>query len=124
MAKDPKLYVDHILEAIANIEADIAGHDFDRSRSDRRAKQLVERNLEIISETSRRLPEMLKLNEKDIEWKAIAGIGNVLRHDYHDSHPTILWETCTKDLAPLKAAVTRISRELDQQTTQYGALKA
>jgi uncharacterized protein with HEPN domain len=124
MAKDPKLYVDHILEAIANIEADIAGHDFDSFRSDRRAKQLVERNLEIISEASRRLPEMLKLNEKDIEWKAIAGIGNVLRHDYHDSHPTILWETCTKDLAPLKAAVTRIARELDQQTTQYGALKA
>ena len=62
MAKDPKLYVD----------------------------QLVARNLEIISKASRRLPEMFKLNEKDIEWKAIAGIGNVLRHDYQDSHPAIL----------------------------------
>jgi uncharacterized protein with HEPN domain len=57
MAKDPKLYADHLLEAIANIEEDIAGHDFDSFRSDRRAKQLVERNLEIISEASRRLPE-------------------------------------------------------------------
>ncbi|NHB78541.1 HepT-like ribonuclease domain-containing protein [Rhodobacter calidifons] len=118
MAKDPKLHADHILEAIANIEADIAGHDFDSFRSDRRTKQLVERNLEIISEASRRLPERLKAKEKDIEWKAIAGIGNVLHHDYHDSHPTILWETCKKDLVPLKTAVTRIRRELARQTTR------
>lgn len=118
MAKAQKLYADHLLEAIANIEADIAGHDFDSFRSDRRTKQLVERNLEIISEASRRLPESLKAKEKGIEWKAIAGIGNVLRHDYHDSHPTILWETCRKELAPLKAAVTRIRRELDRQKTR------
>jgi hypothetical protein len=28
MEKDPAIYVRHILEAIANIEADIAGYDF------------------------------------------------------------------------------------------------
>ncbi|MFN6952477.1 MAG: DUF86 domain-containing protein [Albidovulum sp.] len=118
MAKDPKLYADHLLEAIANIEEDIAGHDFDSFRSDRRAKQLVERNLEIISEASRRLPDRLKAKENEIEWKAIAGIGNILRHDYHDSHPVILWETCKKDLARLKAAVTRIRRELAREKSR------
>jgi len=44
MAKNSKLYAAHMLDAIANIEADIAGHDFDSFRADRRAKQLVERN--------------------------------------------------------------------------------
>lgn len=112
MAKAASLYADHILEAIANIEADIAGHDFDAFRADRRARQLVERNLEIVSEASRRLPQDLKDREKDIEWDAIAGIGNILRHDYHASHPTVLWETCKKDLEPLKAAVARIRRAL------------
>ena len=109
MEKDAAIYVRHILEAIANIEADTAGYDFERFRLDRRARQLVERNLEILSEASRRLPKELKDQETHIPWRAIAGIGNVLRHDYHDTYPTVLWDTCKKDLAPLQAAVRRIS---------------
>lgn len=105
MEKDPSIYVRHILEAIANIEMDTAGYDFERSRLDRRARQLVERNLEILSEASRRLPKDVKDSEAQIPWRAIAGIGNVLRHDYHDRYPTVLWDTCSKDLGPLKDAV-------------------
>ena len=112
MAMDPKLHADHILEAIANIETDLAGHDFDSFRADRRVRQLVERNLEIISEASRRLPQESKETERNIEWQAVAGIGNILRHDYHESQPRVLWETCGKDLKPLKAAVGRIRRKL------------
>lgn len=115
MAKDATIYTDHILEAIANIETDTAGHDFDSFRNDRRTRQLVERNLEIISEATRRLPRKCKRKERDIEWDAIAGIGNVLRHDYHKSHPTILWETCRKDLQPLKSAIRRIRDKLTQE---------
>ena len=108
MEKDPGIYVRHILEAIANIEADTAGYDFEKFRSDRPARQLVERNLEIISEASRRLPAELKDQEPRVPWQAIAGIGNILRHDYHETYPTVLWETCKKDLKPLKDAIRRI----------------
>jgi uncharacterized protein with HEPN domain len=108
MEKDPAVYVHHILEAIANIETDIAGYDFEKFRADRRTRQLVERNLEILSEASRRLPNEHKDREVQIPWRAIAGIGNVLRHDYHETYPTILWDTCQKDLKPLKDAVARI----------------
>ncbi len=108
MEKDPSVYARHMLEAIANIEMDTAGYDFERFRADRRARQLVERNLEILSEASRRLPDALKDTEPQIPWRAIAGIGNVLRHDYHETYPTVLWDTCTKDLRPLKESVLRI----------------
>jgi uncharacterized protein with HEPN domain len=46
-----------------------------------------------LSEASRRLPKELKEGEAHVPWRAIAGIGNVLRHDYHEAYPTILWET-------------------------------
>lgn len=87
MERDTSLDVDHMLEAIANIEADIAGYDFERFRQDRRARQLVERNLEILSQASRRLPQTAKEAERQIQWRAIAGIGNVIRHDYHETYP-------------------------------------
>lgn len=108
MNRDPSIYVDHMLEAISNIETDTAGYDFERFRRDRRVRQLVERNLEIVSEASRRLPQNAKDAEARIPWRAIAGIGNVIRHEYHDTYPTVLWETCAKDLQPLKGALVRI----------------
>ena len=112
MAKDALIYIDHILGAISNIEEDLQGCDFERFQTDRRARQLLERNLEIISEASRGLPQDLKDTEPDTPWKAIAGIGNVLRHDYHKTYPVVLWETIEKDLMPLKAAIERIKRRL------------
>jgi uncharacterized protein with HEPN domain len=111
MDKDPGIYVRHILDAITNIELDPAG--------DRRARQLVERNLEILSEASRRLPKELKDLEADIPWRAVAGIGNILRHDYHETYPAVLWDTCNKDLKPLKDAVERIGRSLDANRNQH-----
>lgn len=115
MERDFGLYIDHMLEAIANIEADTAGCDFESFRKDRRIRQLVERNLEIISEASRRLPLAAKDAEAQIPWRAIAGIGNVIRHDYHETYPTVLWETCQKDLLPLKSALSRIRSSIAEQ---------
>lgn len=113
MRPDRRHYAQHILEAIANIEDDLAGHTFDSFCAERRTRQLVERNLEIVSEASRRLPDDLKAGEPEINWRAIASIGNVLRHDYHRSQPAILWQACQTDLGPLKAAVTRIRGKLE-----------
>jgi uncharacterized protein with HEPN domain len=67
--RDPRLHADDILQAIANIEADTADLDFERFAADRRTRQLVERNLEIISEASRRIPDHLKAAEPDIPWR-------------------------------------------------------
>ena len=123
MEKDPTIYVRHILEAIANIETDIAGYDFEKFRTDRRTRQLVERNLEILSEASRRLPNEYKDREPQISWRAIAGIGNVLRHDYHQTYPTVLWDTCKEDLKPLKDAVLRIDAAIGNTMSDARGIK-
>lgn len=52
---------------------------------DRRIIQLAtERAIGIISEASRHIPDDLKALAPEIPWPKIAGIGNVLRHDYRD----------------------------------------
>jgi uncharacterized protein with HEPN domain len=109
---DPRVHADDLLQAIANIEADTAGLDFERFAADRRTRQLVERNLEIISEASRRLSDQVKATEPDIPWREIAGIGSVLRHDYGEVRPDILWGVRAHRLATLKAAIQRIATRL------------
>jgi uncharacterized protein with HEPN domain len=72
-SRRPRSYTDDILRAIANIEADTEGVDFERFVTDRRVRQLLERNLEIISEASRRIPDELKATEPDVPWREISG---------------------------------------------------
>jgi uncharacterized protein with HEPN domain len=38
----------------------------------------------------------------------VAGVGNVLRHDYDDVMPAIVWTIVSRDLHPLKAAMVRL----------------
>ena len=68
----------------------------------------LKRFIEIISEASRRIPDDLKAAEPEIPWPKIAGIGNVLRHDYQDVAPRAIWNVVVNDLTSLEAALSRM----------------
>jgi uncharacterized protein with HEPN domain len=53
---------------------------------------LVERRVGIISEASRHLTEDLKARHPEIPWQKVAGIGNVLRHNYESIAAPIIWK--------------------------------
>jgi uncharacterized protein with HEPN domain len=72
----------HLLDAIARIEALTAGKTFEDYAADWIIRDAVERNLERVSEASRHIPSELRAEHKRIPWRAVAGLGNVLRHDY------------------------------------------
>jgi uncharacterized protein with HEPN domain len=94
--------------AIGWIEEDIEGFDRPGFVADRRARQLVERNLEILSGGSRRIPRDLKATEPDVDWSALASLGNVLRHEYQRVDPGHLWTLLTDEVGPLSAALRRL----------------
>jgi len=97
-----RLRLHDILEAIEGIENTAAGmtfSDYERSWQVRRA---VERGVEIISEASRHIPEELRLRYPRIYWREIAGIGNLLRHEYGRIDDRIMWRVVEKYLPELK----------------------
>jgi len=77
------------------------------------ANEAMERFVERISEASRRVDPALKLLEPAIPWANIAGIGNILRHDYNRVDRMILWNIATRDLPVLEQAVERLLAGLD-----------
>jgi uncharacterized protein with HEPN domain len=60
---------------------------------------LVERGVEIISEASRHLTEDPKARHPEIPWQKVAGIGNVLRHNYESIAAPIIWKLTQANLA-------------------------
>jgi len=71
----------------------IAGVNFGAFVGDVRTVYAVIRCLEIISEASRRLPDDLKARHPSMEWKKMAGAGNIYRHNYEDVASQFVWDT-------------------------------
>jgi uncharacterized protein with HEPN domain len=87
-----------IVEAIDHIRSETADISLDAFERDWRKQWLVERGVEIISEASRHLPDDLKARHSKIPWRKVAGIGNVLRHDYESIAAQIMWALVRDDL--------------------------
>jgi uncharacterized protein with HEPN domain len=105
--------LDDILAVMREIETFAAGKTFDDYMADAMLRRAVERDVEIISETSRYIPETLTATHPIIPWRKVAGVGNVLRHGYKliDDHE--MWDIVTHDLAPLKATIESMLLEID-----------
>ena len=101
----------HVLSAIETIESALANRKLDDLKADLMLRLAIERSLEIICEASRRLPDKLKTQHPDINWRGMVDFGNELRHAYHRVDPIILWEIAHRDLPPLKAFAESIIRE-------------
>ncbi|MGY3486036.1 uncharacterized protein with HEPN domain [Bradyrhizobium sp. USDA 4011] len=102
-----------MLESIHGIEQALAGksiRDYERSWLLRSA---IERGIEVISEASRHLGSELKARHENVRWKDIAGIGNILRHEYQRVDATIVWKAVKDDLPPLKAALLALKASLE-----------
>lgn len=91
-----------IIDAIEHIRSETAGVTLDAFEADWRKRWLVERGVEIVSEASRHLTDELKVRHPEIPWPKVAGIGNVLRHEYERIAPDVLWSVARDDLPPLE----------------------
>jgi uncharacterized protein with HEPN domain len=60
--------------------------------------------LRSFSEASRHLPDDLKTRNPEIPWQKVAGIGNVLRHDYERVAAPVRWKLVQADLPTLEKA--------------------
>lgn len=89
--RDPLLYVDDILEAIAHIEQYVSGVDYAAFMKDAKAQDAVIHRLEIIGEAVKKLPNQWRQQYPDLPWSAIAKTRDKLIHDYFGIDIESIW---------------------------------
>jgi uncharacterized protein with HEPN domain len=102
-ARSPVLRLADIIEAIERIRAVLGDMSLDVFEIDWQRQWLVERGVEIISEASRHLSDELKARHPHIPWGKVAGIGNILRHNYENIAAPVMWKLAQGDLSALEA---------------------
>ena len=93
-----------IIEAIERVNGVLEDLSLEAFENDWQRQWLVERGVEIVSEASRHLPDDLKTRNPEIPWQKVAGIGNVLRHNYENIAAAVLWKLAQADLSTLEKA--------------------
>jgi uncharacterized protein with HEPN domain len=79
------------------------------------AQDAVIRNFEVIGEAVKRIPESLKEERPDIPWRRIAGLRDVLIHQYLRVDLEAVWAIVRDDLPEFKQAVAEILAEMQDR---------
>ena len=82
MPRDFKVYLEDILAAITKVRRYPAGFSKDAFAADDRTLDTVVRNLEVIGEAVKQLPPALRAREPGVDWQKIAGLRDILIHQY------------------------------------------
>ena len=107
MKRDLRLYVEDIWESIVAIEEYTRGVSKPEFEDDRKLQDAVARRLETIGEAAKHLPDDFRLRYPDVPWKQIAGLRDVLIHEYFNVRIMRVWYVVANDLPALKQAIAR-----------------
>jgi uncharacterized protein with HEPN domain len=109
--KDDQVYLQHILDAIEQIESYVSvGQAVFMVTS--HWQDAAIRQLEIVGEATKRLSQDLRFHYDVVPWRRIAGLRDVLIHNYMSVDLMAVWQVTQSDLPVLKKHVQDILKEL------------
>lgn len=107
-----KVRIQHILEAIHQIEDYIQNISYDNFVSNKMLVDAVVRQLEIVGEATNHLSDDIKLRYSNVEWKQIIGLRNILIHEYFTVDVPLVWSVLQYDLPEFKNTILEIYSKL------------
>ena len=108
MKKDPYVFIDHIRESIAAIEAYTQDVSQEQFLNNSQIQDAVCRRLEIIGEAANKLESEFTEKFPNIPWYEIIAMRNILIHEYFGVDPDQVWNTVQKDIPELKRQLEKI----------------
>jgi uncharacterized protein with HEPN domain len=106
--RKPDVYLQDIFESINYIQRFLEGVSEDEFYKNIEKQDAVLRRLEIIGEAVKHLPDEIRNDHPDVPWRQIAGMRDIIIHEYFGITLEMVWVVATEDILDLKTKVEEI----------------
>jgi uncharacterized protein with HEPN domain len=106
--RDLEVYLDDILESIQQIESYLEDVEEKEFYKDVQKQDAVLRRLEIIGEAVKQVPDKIRNQYPEVPWRRIAGMRDVIIHQYFGIMLSRIWVAIEEDLPELKVNIQAI----------------
>lgn len=114
MKKDPKIFIEHILECIERIEQYTKGVTKVEFLNSPQLQDAVIRRIEVIGEAVKNIPIETKDRYPNISWKRVAGMRDILIHEYFGVDLELTWKVAKEEILELKRKILEVKKDLEK----------
>jgi len=106
-------FLQDIKQAVENVNEYSGNMTYSQFLKDKKTKDAVVRNLEIIGEAAKNISSKFKKANPLIPWKQLAGMRDKIAHFYFGIDYKIVWSVVEKDMPNLNKEIAKIEKEND-----------
>jgi len=113
MNRNAALFIEDILAAFRKMEERTKDMTYEEFCADEWFLDAVVHNLAVVGEAVKKIPEPVKREHPEVPWKAMAGMRDILSHQYYTMRTDILWKTIKERIPEIRPVLEKILKELD-----------
>jgi len=109
--RNPDVYLQDIMESIEHIEEYLDGIDENEFYQNSEKQDAVLRRLEIIGEAVKHISDEVRAEYEKVPWRKIAGMRDIIIHEYFGITLSMIWVVTQRDLLDLKSRIQKIIKD-------------
>lgn len=113
--RDELVFLEDILECIEKIEEYMDGMTEKEFEENSEKQDAVIRRIEIIGEAAKNISNDTREKYHDVQWREIAGMRDVVIHQYFGVTIGLVWRVATTEIPNLKGRIEEIIKEIEER---------